>query len=211
MKLLSIVISILAASVCTMVVNAVISCHFIALAATALRSFGRSYGSGMGYSQQDYLRSNNLIRFGPVEDVFEQDYVLVLRCPPDRQIRLIRPGACLISMLHFPTRPQRVEQLHSLGLEAISLDSIKDDTGRRLVENLQAVAWNGIEAAFDLLAKLYPFPGFESPARSPIHVTAGCRSSWYSGCAGSHVTVTLLCIAAWQKRVFWSAGDCARL
>lgn len=129
------------------------------------------YGSGMGYSQQDYLRSNNLIRFGPVEDVFEQDYVLVLRCPPDRQIRLIRPGACLISMLHFPTRPQRVELLHSLGLEAISLDSIKDDTGRRLVENLQAVAWNGIEAAFDLLAKLYPFPGFESPARSPIRVT----------------------------------------
>lgn len=129
------------------------------------------YGSGMGYSQQDYLASGSSIRFGTAQEVFEQEYVLVLRCPPDRQIRLIRPGVCLISMLHFPTRPQRVELLRSLELEAISLDSIKDDTGRRLVENLRAVAWNGIEAAFDLLAQLYPLPGFESPARPPIRVT----------------------------------------
>lgn len=129
------------------------------------------YGSGMGYSQQDYLRLDSSIRFGPMEEVFQQDYVLVLRCPPDRQIRLMRPGACLISMLHFPTRPGRVALLRSLQLEAISLDSIKDDTGRRLVENLRAVAWNGIEAAFNLLAQLYPVPGFESPARAPIHVT----------------------------------------
>lgn len=129
------------------------------------------YGSGMGYSQQDYLHSASSIRFGFAEEVFSQVYVLVLRCPPDAQIRLMRSGACLISMLHFQTRPQRVELLRNLGLEAVSLDSIKDDTGRRLVENLRAVAWNGIEAAFDLLMQIYPHPGFESPDRPPIHVT----------------------------------------
>ena len=129
------------------------------------------YGSGMGYSEQDYLRSASSIRFSPSEDVFRQDYVLVLRCPPEEQIRLMQPGACLISMLHFPTRPQRVELLRSLGLEAVALDSIRDDSGRRLVENLRAVAWNGIEAAFDVLAKIYPAPGFESPDRPLIRVT----------------------------------------
>jgi alanine dehydrogenase len=129
------------------------------------------YGSGMGYSQQDYLRSANSVRFGPAEEVFRQDYVLVLRCPPEEQIRLMQPGGCLISMVHFATRPQRVELLRSLGLEAISLDAIKDDNGRRLVENLRAVAWNGIEAAFDVLAHIYPSPGFESPARQPVRVT----------------------------------------
>jgi alanine dehydrogenase len=125
----------------------------------------------MGYSQQDYLRAASSISFGSAEEVFRQDYVLVLRCPSEEQIRLMKPGACLISMLHFPTRPQRVELLHSLGLEAVSLDSIKDDTGRRLVENLQAVAWNGVGAAFEVLMRIFPTPGFESPDRPPIHVT----------------------------------------
>jgi alanine dehydrogenase len=129
------------------------------------------YGGGMGYSEQDYLHAADQIHFGSAEDVFQQDYVLVLRCPAEEQIRRMKPGACLISMLHYPTRPQRVELLQTLGLESVSLDSIKDDTGRRLVENLRAVAWNGTEAAFDVLAEIYPEPGFESPERPPIRVT----------------------------------------
>jgi alanine dehydrogenase len=129
------------------------------------------YGSGMGYSEQDYLHAAEGIRIGTAEDVFQQDYVLVLRCPSEAQIGWMKPGACLISMLHYPTRPKRVELLFQRELEAVSLDSLKDDTGRRLVENLRAVAWNGIEAAFDVLAQTYPDPGFESPQRSPIRVT----------------------------------------
>jgi len=130
------------------------------------------YGGAMGYSQQDYyLHVANKVRFGTAEEVFQQDYVLVLRCPPEEQIRSMKAGACLISMLHYPTRPQRVELLQNLKVSAVSLDSVKDDTGRRLVENLRSVAWNGTEAAFDLLAKIYPEPGFEAPERQPIQVT----------------------------------------
>ncbi|MCU0485370.1 MAG: hypothetical protein MUC85_04605 [Anaerolineales bacterium] len=129
------------------------------------------YGSGLGYSEQDYIQAANQVRIGTAEEVYQQDYVLVLRCPRDGQIRTLKKGACLISMLHYPTRPQRVELLRNLGVNAISLDSIKDDTGRRLVENLRAVAWNGIEAAMNLLAKTYPAPGFASPQRPPIRVT----------------------------------------
>lgn len=129
------------------------------------------YGSGLGYSEQDYLHAAKQVSIGTAEEVFQQDYVLVLRCPPDEQIRKIRAGACLISMLHYPTRPQRVALLRELGVDAISLDSIKDDTGRRLVENLRAVAWNGIEAAMNVLAEIYPAPGFSSPQRPPIRVT----------------------------------------
>lgn len=129
------------------------------------------YGSGMGYSEQDYLHTGTRIQVGSAEEVFQRDYVLVLRCPKDNQIKQMKPGACLISMLHYPTRPKRVELLQTLGLEAVSLDTIRDDTGRRLVENLRSVAWNGIEAAFDVLETTYPEPGFESPNRHPIRVT----------------------------------------
>jgi alanine dehydrogenase len=129
------------------------------------------YGSGMGLTEADYLRLAPQVKFVSVAEAYQQHYVLVLRYPNDDEIRLMRPGACLISMLHYPTRPQRVTLLRELGLEAISLDSLKDDIGRRLVENLRSVAWNGVEIAFQTLRKTYPAPGFDNPKRPPIHVT----------------------------------------
>jgi alanine dehydrogenase len=51
-------------------------------------------------------------------------------------------------MLHYPTHPLRLNMLKAKGINAISLDSIVDDFGVRLVENMRSVAWNGLEAAF---------------------------------------------------------------
>jgi alanine dehydrogenase len=83
----------------------------------------------------------------------------------------MQPGACLISMLHYPTRPKRVAFLREQGLQAISLDSIKDDLGHRMVENLRSVGWNGVETAFKTLAQTYPQPGLQDANRNPIKVT----------------------------------------
>jgi alanine dehydrogenase len=140
------------------------------------------YGSGMGFTEADYLQSAPSVRFASREEVFQQDYVLVLRYPDENLIRSMRQGACLVSMIHYPTRPNRIDFLRSLGINAISLDSLKDDTGRRLVENLRLVAWNGVEAAFRVLRSVYPHPGFESPHRPPIYVTL-----LGSGAVGMHV------------------------
>ena len=93
---------------------------------------------------------------------------MVLRYPLMDDIRQLRPGQCLISMIHFPTRPQRVRALQGLGVDAISLDSIANDTNRRLVENMKSVAWNGLEIAFDVLEQRWP--GVRRPDGQPIRV-----------------------------------------
>jgi alanine dehydrogenase len=129
------------------------------------------YGETMGLTAEDFLQAAPLLNFVDNEVVFQQDIVLVLRCPDEQGIRSMRPGTCLVSMLHYATRPKRVNLLRDLGLQAISLDSISDDSGRRMVENFNAVAWNGMEAAFTLLQQIFPQPGFFSPARPPIQVT----------------------------------------
>jgi alanine dehydrogenase len=153
-----------------------------------LRKFGAAivlehgYGSGMGFTEADYLRVAPTAKFAALEEAYQQDYVLVLRYPTDDEIRLMRSGACLISMFHYPTRPQRVALFRALGLEAISLDSMKDETGRRLIENLRAVAWNGTETAFQALRRVYPSSGFDHPERPPIRVTL-----LGAGAVGSHV------------------------
>jgi len=129
------------------------------------------YGSRMGYAQDDYLSSAPSCIFATHREAYGQDIVLVLRCPGEEEMRWMKPGSLLVSMLHFGTRPRRVELLRELGLKAVSIDGIVDDYGHRLVENLSAVAWNGMEAAFQVLEDTYPPPGLRSPKRPPIRVT----------------------------------------
>ena len=125
-------------------------------------------GSEMGYVDADYMAASPLVEVVDNREAFARDVVLTLRAPEGRY-ELMRRGATLISMLHLPTRPARVRLLLALGLEAISLDSIADDQGRRLVENGRAVAWNGLGAAFDALSRTYPLLG--GPRSGPVRVT----------------------------------------
>jgi alanine dehydrogenase len=125
-------------------------------------------GSGMTLRDEDYTGLSPLVRAGDADEAFSQDIVLVLRAPTE-SFRKIRPGATLLSMLHFPTQPDRVRLLERLGIEAISLDQIEDDAGRRLVVNGRAVAWNGLEAAFDTLEAMWP--DLHRVGRGPIRVT----------------------------------------
>lgn len=130
-----------------------------------------NYGAGMGFSEEDYRNAAPDLKFADLGEVYQQDIVVVLRYPGDKLVSNMRRGTCLMSMLHYPTRPGRVQFLKSLGLEGISFDSIKDDVGRRMIENLRSVAWNGVEVAFRVLKQHYPPPGFEDPTRLPIKVT----------------------------------------
>ena len=129
------------------------------------------YGDGIGFTDEAYLKVAPGLQICSHDEAYQQDYVIVLRCPNDDELELMHPGAVLISMLHYPTRPQRRQKLQALGIEGISLDSLTDDTGRRLVENLRSVAWNGVEVAFKTLQKNYPAHKFRNPNRVPIHVT----------------------------------------
>lgn len=127
------------------------------------------YGSGMGYSHDDYLRISPRVKVGSLEDCLAQDIIVVIRAPDDGALRMIRPGAVLLTMLHFSTQPRRNELLVVRDVRAVSLDSIVDDRGRRLIENMSAVGWNGLEVGFRELAHRHP--AFEDVDRPPIEVT----------------------------------------
>jgi alanine dehydrogenase len=125
-------------------------------------------GAGMGYSDDDYLAQSPRVHIVDEATAYAQDVVVVLRAPEGRY-ELLRPGAILFSMLHFNTRPERVELLSGLGIEAIALDMVTGDDGRRLVQNLREVARNGLSAAFDALERRWP--PFLSTSRPPVSVT----------------------------------------
>jgi alanine dehydrogenase len=137
------------------------------------------YGSGIGIAIDGYLGASGRARVASHEECLEQEVILVLRSPEHEELRRLRPGAVLISMLHFATRPERTALLADLGVRAVSLDAITDGSGRRLVENLEAVAWNGVRAAFREIQRRHP--NFDHPSRRPLHVTclgAGAVGGW---------------------------------
>ena len=125
-------------------------------------------GAGMGYPDDAYARLSPRIHVVDEATAYAQDVVVVLRAPEGRY-ELLRRGAILVSMLHFTTRPERVELLAGLGIEAIAMDLITGDDGRRLVQNLRDVARNGLSAAFDALERRWP--PLLTPSRPALSVT----------------------------------------
>lgn len=113
-------------------------------------------GSGMGLDDHAYASTSPRVHLVDNATAFAQSHVLALRFPELDELAKLRRGATLISMAHFATRPQRIRRLLGRGLDAIGLDSITDDAGYRLVENMRSVAWNGVEAAFDALQATAP-------------------------------------------------------
>jgi len=55
-----------------------------------------------------------------------------------------------------------------LGLLPLSMDSVIDEDGQRLVEHIRGTSWNAVWAGFQALKKTYP--DFDSPNRRPIKV-----------------------------------------
>lgn len=123
------------------------------------------YGSRSGFDRADYRQGNNLISFGSRQDAFDQDMVLILRSP-DKDFYRMKPGTILMSMLHYHTHANRIKLFKKFGLKTISLDSIVNHNDVRLIENMKAVAWNGLEVAFGLLEELWP--DLIRPDRQPI-------------------------------------------
>ncbi|MGZ8580874.1 MAG: hypothetical protein ACXWW9_06275 [Actinomycetota bacterium] len=137
------------------------------------------YGSGMGFGSDAYIAASPKVRFADYDEVLASDIVTVIRCPDETALRSMRSGALLITMLHYPTRRRRTRLVADLGLHAISLDGVVDDLGRRQVEYLEAVGWNGVRLAFVELARMHLH--FAHPSRRPLRVT--CLGA---GAVGAH-------------------------
>jgi alanine dehydrogenase len=137
------------------------------------------YGSSLGIAAAAYADASARVRFALEAECYDRDVVLVLRCPDERRLRWLRPGAVFVSMLHHRTRPERTRLLRDLDVHAVSLDAIVDERGRRSVENLENVAWTGVREAFASIRERHP--RFDHPSRRPLHVT--CLGS---GAVGGH-------------------------
>lgn len=127
------------------------------------------YGSGMGICREEYENANPKAVFAAHEEVYSRDMVVVLRAPEDEEIRLMKRGAVLVSMLHYDTRPLRNKLLKEKGIFCFSMDSMTDDNNNRMLVNYRGTSRAGARVAFNELKKR--MPDFYSPLRRPINIT----------------------------------------
>lgn len=123
-------------------------------------------GAGMDIPLERYTEGCDNVRFGSNQDCYDQDIVVQVRSPEDDEMARMRPGTILFSMLHYPTHPDRLKLMLELGLKPISMDSVMDGDGKRLIEHLQGTSWNAVWAGFRALAKT--FPALRDPTRRPL-------------------------------------------
>ncbi|MEA3309319.1 MAG: alanine dehydrogenase, partial [Chloroflexota bacterium] len=124
--------------------------------------------AGMGFEPEQYTHGCKNVHFESNQVCYHQDIVVQIRAPEDDELSRLQPGSLLLAMLHYPSHPTRNKLLAQLGLHAISMDSVVNDSGRRLIENLHGTSWNAIWAGFQALRKNYP--AFDTPNRRPLRV-----------------------------------------
>jgi len=125
------------------------------------------YGIGMGFGINDYLLVNDRIRILPRREVFNADMIVVLRTPEEDELKWMKPGSVLFSMLHYDTRESRNNLLQELSLIPFSMDGIEDDWDRRMVVNYGGTSYSGVDAAFTQLKK--KTKDFDIPAIRPLY------------------------------------------
>lgn len=129
----------------------------------------KGYGSGLGLTEEDYLKENSNIQFVSADEAYTKDLVVILKMPDLSELEKFRDGCSLFTMCHYSTRPAYVELYKRKNIFTFSMDGIVDDYGKRLFVDYFRTAFNGSKLAFEELKKSYD--NFYSSDRNPIYVT----------------------------------------
>lgn len=129
----------------------------------------KGYGRDMGFSEQDYQGENLKVKVVCHDEVYKKDLVIILRAPSEEDIREMKEGSVLISMLHYGTRPFRNNLLKKKRIMCYSMDSMVNDRNERMVVNYWGTSMSGASVAFNKLKET--MTDFYSENRRAINVS----------------------------------------
>ncbi|NQV04043.1 MAG: hypothetical protein HQ532_00945 [Candidatus Omnitrophica bacterium] len=108
-------------------------------------------GLGIDVSDNAFIASG--CKIGSCREVYACDLVVRIKEPSFEEIKMMRPGSIIMSMMHIRCRPELEDALRKQKLIAIPLENLKDSLGKRKVEAVEDSARIGIEYGFKLWGK----------------------------------------------------------
>ncbi len=109
--------------------------------------------AGVGIDIPDKAFIEAGCKIGLSKEVYACDLVVRIKEPSFEEIKMMKPGNIIMSMMHLRCRPKLEEALRKQKLIAIPLENIKDAFGKRKVEAVYDSGRIGMRYAFKLWGK----------------------------------------------------------
>lgn len=102
----------------------------------------------IGIKDSDYEQAG--AKIASSNDVYSQELVVRLKEPKEEELSLMKPGSCIMSMLHLAGNPKLKALLKKYKIKAIAMEEIKDPLGRRMIEALHEAGYLAMQKGFEL-------------------------------------------------------------
>jgi len=110
-------------------------------------------GAGVGIDITDDAFIKAGCKIGSPKEVYACDLVVRIKEPDFEEIKLMRQGTIIMSMMHLRCRPKLEDALRKQKLIALSLENLRDRFGKRRVESVEESGRIGMEYGFKLWGK----------------------------------------------------------
>lgn len=105
-------------------------------------------GLGLGIGDARYEAAGAIV--APKKNVYASDLVVRITAPNEKELKLMKRGAAIMSMLHLAARPRLTRLLRHYGINGIALEELKDVFGERKIEALHETGYLGMMKGFEL-------------------------------------------------------------
>ena len=129
-----------------------------------------TYGQSFGYRFHDCGPGVSVVLTSRGEVLRQSTEIFSLLSPSLEELAELRADQTILSYLHYATHPERNLLLAGRGCRALSIDSIVDADGKRLVQDFGRVARGAMSSAFLELRARRTDEWWLDPRRGPIVV-----------------------------------------
>lgn len=107
-------------------------------------------GAGAGIEIKDTAYERSGCKVAEVEKIYSCPLVVRLKEPIEAELKLMKPGSAIMSMLHLPGNATLRDLLKKYKITGIAMEEIKDPFGKRKIEALYYSGYLGMEKGFEL-------------------------------------------------------------
>lgn len=117
-------------------------------------------GARLGISDDEYRQAG--AHPASKKNVYSCPLVVKLREPNETELKMMRPGSTIFSMMHLHNRLNLGRLLRRMHINAIAMERVKDHLGDRIIEDLHEVGYSGMTKALELWGR--------APAKATVKI-----------------------------------------
>lgn len=110
-------------------------------------------GAGLGVNIPDRAFIKAGCEIGTRNEVYGCHLVVRIKEPTHEEVRLMKPGSIIMSMMHLRCRPELEQAMREQDVIVIPIENLKYPFGRRIVEAVEDSGRIGMDYAFKLWGK----------------------------------------------------------